>query len=276
MLDVAVPVSAIAERLHIGTLLPYLGPGVTALASDAVPTSYEGLAAWLGSKVALPKRARGNCWAAAQFIESSRHRATVDELMTQAFATPVSPIALHQAIARLAPALIVDTWYDSALRQAFAGRTGWGEIHAASRARPGEYRWYRAYDALGEECSIADAAAWPTIIYKPHGCVAPRPNFLVSDADYVEVLTEIDIQTPIPEAVQIRRAVGGFLFLGCRFHDQTNRSYARQIAKRSGGGHVAVVSETPSRNELKFLEEIGAAVVEADLATFVGDLVAAI
>jgi hypothetical protein len=28
--------------------------------------------------------------------------------------------------------------------------------------------------------------------------VRPAANFLVSDSDYVEVLTEIDIQTPIP------------------------------------------------------------------------------
>ena len=48
-------------------------------------------------------------------------------------------------------------------------------------------------------------AAWTTLLYKPHGSVAPARNFLISDADYVEVLTEIDIQTPIPDAVKDRR-----------------------------------------------------------------------
>jgi hypothetical protein len=45
-------------------------------------------------------------------------------------------------------------------------------------------------------------------------------NFLVSDSDYVEVLTEIDIQTPIPAVVQQRRTGRNFLFLGCRFSNQ--------------------------------------------------------
>ncbi len=272
MLDFTNATPGIAARLRDGTLMPFLGPGVTALSAPAVPTSYEDLAAWLGSKVALPKRARGNCWAAAQFIESFRHRATLDTLMAQAFAPPVQPTALHAAIARLAPSLVVDTWYDAALRTAFAGSAGWGEIHAASRSRPGEYRWYRAYDDTGTECSAEAAEGWRTLIYKPHGCVKPLPNFLVSDADYVEVLTEIDIQTPIPETVKTRRAVGGFLFLGCRFHDQTLRTYARQLAKRSAGGHVAVVDGALSRNELRFLEELDASVIRQDLGTFAAEL----
>ena len=272
MLDFINAGPGIATRLRNGSLMPFLGPGVAALSEASVPTSYEALAAWLGSKVALPKRARGNAWAAAQYIESAKFRATLDAMMASAFATPVPPNALHLAIARLRPALVVDTWYDAALRTAFAGSDGWGEIHAASRARPGESRWYRAYLSDGSECPVATAADWKTLIYKPHGCVAPAPNFLVSDADYVEVLTEIDIQTPIPDIVKERRQAGGFLFVGCRFHDQTLRTYARQIAKRSGGGHVAVVDGALSRNEEKFLAELAVSVIRRDLGGFVAEL----
>lgn len=272
MLDFTNATPGIADRLKDGTLLPFLGPGVTALSNTNVPTSHEALAAWLGSKVALPKRARGNCWAAAQYIESFKHRLTLDRMMTAAFEHPVPPTPLHEAIARLAPALVVDTWYDAALRSAFAGRTDWGEIQAASRAKTGEFRWYRAYDSTGTECSPSQADGWKTLIYKPHGCVTPFSNFLISDADYVEVLTEIDIQTPIPDTVKTRRAAGGFLFLGCRFHDQTLRTYARQIAKRSGGDHVAVVDGELSRNEQKFLDELGVAVIRRDLGGFATEL----
>ena len=276
MLEFTDTVPAVAARLRNGTLLPFLGAGVTALSAPSVPVTHEALAAWLGSKVALPKRARGNCWAAAQYIESSRFRATLDALMAAAFAAPVAPTPLHAAIARLAPALVVDTWYDAALRTAYAGVSGWGEIHGASRSKPGESRWYRAYDADGTECPVAAAEGWKSLIYKPHGCVTPVGNFLISDADYVEVLTEIDIQTPIPDAVKTRRAAGGFLFLGCRFHDQTLRTYARQIAKRSGGGHVAVVDGELVRNEQKFLDELGVSVIRQDLAAFTAALVAAL
>jgi hypothetical protein len=94
------------------------------------------------------------------------------------------------------------------------------------------------------------------VLYKPHGAVTPATNFLVADSDYVEVLTEIDIQTPIPELVRDVRASRGFLFIGCRFHDQMLRTFARQIMKRSAGPHVALVPDTNlTRNELRFFAD---------------------
>jgi hypothetical protein len=71
------------------------------------------------------------------------------------------------------------------------------------------------------------------------------------------VLTEIDIQTPIPDAVKKRRSRRGFLFLGCRFNDQMLRIYARQIVKRSGGQSYVVVDEPPTRMEARFFAEAG-------------------
>jgi hypothetical protein len=69
--------------------------------------------------------------------------------------------------------------------------------------------------------------------YKLWGGHAPGANSLVSDTDYVKVLTEFDIQTPIPELVRQRHSELGFVFLGCRFNDQLPRAFARQITKRS-------------------------------------------
>ena len=67
------------------------------------------------------------------------------------------------------------------------------------------------------------------------------------------MLTEIDIQTPIPDAVKDRRTERNFVFIGCRFNDQLLRTYARQITKRSGAMHYVIVEpEKLSRNEIKF------------------------
>ena len=268
MPDAATPGQAIAERLRAGSLMPYLGPGLAELAAAAVPTTHEELAAFLGARVALPKRARGNCWAAAQYIETHRHRTTLDGLMTAAYAPAVTPTALHRLLAKAAPPLIVDTWYDGAMRATLSGQVDWGEIQGTSRAGVGEQRWYRAWNAAGEECPVAEAEAWRTLLYKPHGAAAPGRNVLVADSDYVEVMTEIDIQTPLPDEVKRRRAGGGFLFLGCRFNDQMLRAYARQIMKRSGGFHIALVSGVElTRNERRFLDEQEVAVLDMDLPT---------
>lgn len=248
----------VAARLRSGSIVPYLGPGVAELSKPDVPLTPDALAIFFGTKVALPRRARGNAWAAAQHIESRKHRSTVTGLMAQAFSAPVEPSALHRHLAALRLPMIVDTWYDGAMRSALGKRQVWGEVQGITRAGIGEFRWYRFYDADGNEVDSLAAGNWITVLYKPHGGVLPARNFLISDADYVEVLTEIDIQTPIPEVVKQRRVGRSFLFIGCRFDDQLLRIYARQITKRSADVHYALVEpDALSRNELRFLLDQG-------------------
>ena len=45
--------------------------------------------------------------------------------------------------------MIVDTWYDGAMRPALDERTDWGEVQGITRAGIGEDRWYRFYNAAG-------------------------------------------------------------------------------------------------------------------------------
>ena len=251
--DAEASLADVATQLRAGTIVPYLGPGLAESPKPAAPMNPEALAAFFGTKVALPRRAKGNAWAAAQHIESYKHRSTVTALMSEAFATPVEPTPLHRYLASLRLPMIVDSWYDGAMRAALGERSDWGEIQGITRAGIGEDRWYRFYDAAGKEADRAAANGWKTLLYKPHGSVVPAKNFLISDADYVEVLTEIDIQTPIPDAVKDRRTERNFFFIGCRFNDQLLRTYARQIIKRSGAMHYVIVEpEKLSRNEIKF------------------------
>jgi len=272
----AVLADVVGPQLRGGKIVPYLGPGLAALTQPLVPMTPEALAAFFATKVALPRRAKGNAWASAQHIESMKHRATVAALMTEAFSSPVEPTALHRHLASLRPPMIVDTWYDGAMRAALGARGDWGEVHGISRAGIGEDRWYRFYDAAGAEADRSAAATWTTILYKPHGSVVPARNYLISDADYVEALTEIDIQTPIPDVVKDRRTDRGFLFVGCRFHDQLLRTYARQITKRSALPHYAIVApEALTKNELRFIATQGITPLAIPLERAVAILLAA-
>ena len=265
---------AVRRGFGAGSLSPYLGPGVLADSGD-IPTSYGALADFIGARVTLPRRARGQVWAAAQYVESSRHRKTLEQLMTDAFAKGGNPQPLHRYLAGLSLPLIVDTWYDGATRNALRGQANWVEIQGISRAGVGEGRWFQAYDPQGAELPAEAAESAGTVLYAPHGGAAPAGNFLISDADYVEVLTEIDIQTPIPAAVKQRRSSSGWVFLGTRFHDQTLRIFARQITKRSVGPVFAALDPDVgwTRNESKFLVELGAHTIVAPLPHLVEALI---
>jgi hypothetical protein len=264
----------IADRLAAGTLIPYLGAGMLSLVpgGSPVPATPEALAAILTSRVTVPHKIRARLTAAAQFIENFKHRKTVVALMSDAFAPLVTPSPLHRYLAGLPQLpLVVDTWYDSAMQQALRQRTDWGQVHGLSQAE-NFGTWTGCFDAAGapvpDATAAAAAAGWSTLLYKPIGAAFPAKNYLVSDSDFVEVLTEIDIQTPIPQRVMELRSGRGFLFLGCRFNDQLQRTFARQIMKRSSHQHWAILPGEPTRNEARFLQEQNIRRIDMPLAQF--------
>lgn len=254
----------IARGLERGTLAPYLGPGMLSLCRGTTPPANPlALAAQLTAKVSVPGKIRNRLTAAAQFIENFKHRQTLVKAMNEAYAVQAEPSPLHRWIGSLPAPLIVDAWYDDTLRAALAARSDWAEVQGLSQSEHFG-RWTGWYDAQG--AALADAAIAPTVLYKPWGGHAPAHNYLVSDSDFVEVLTEIDIQTPIPAIVQQRRASLGFVFLGCRFDDQLPRAFARQVLKRSAGPHFAVLPDEPTRMEARFLAEQGITRIDQPLA----------
>jgi hypothetical protein len=258
------------------TLAPYLGPGMLALCSGPRPPADAlALAAVLTAQVSVPGKIKNRLTAAAQFIENFKHRQTLVKVMRQAFAAAPAPSALHLGLAHGRLPLIVDTWYDDTLRNALVSaseRVDWAEVQGLAQSEHFG-TWTGWYDAAGQP--QAEPIPAPTLLYKPWGGHAPAGNFLVSDSDFVEVLTEIDIQTPIPALVQERRRGLGFVFLGCRFNDQLPRAFARQILKRSAGPHYAVLPDEPTRMEARFLAEQGITRIALPLATVADQLRAA-
>lgn len=257
---------AVLDGLRAGTLAPYLGPAMLGLV-DACPVPAEplALAALLTTRNSVPGKIRNRLTQAAQSIENFKHRKTLVAGMDAAFAPQPVPAPLHRWLTALPSPLIVAGWYDDTMRSALVqAGAPFAEVQGLSQSEHfGTWcGWYGADGApLAEE-----PAAVRTVYYKPWGGHAPASNYLVSDSDHVEVLTEIDIQTPIPALVQQRRAHLGFVFLGCRFNDQLPRSFARQIMKRSAGPHCAVLPDEPSRMEARFLEEQGITRIALPLA----------
>lgn len=266
--------SEIFSGLRDGTIIPYLGSGTLALVPEyQVPHSPEALVAMLTAKVSVPHKIRTRLTQSAQFIENFKHRKTLLTHMNAAFAASPIPSPLHRHLAGLGLPLIVDSWYDAAM-QAALEETGkaWGQVQGLSQAEHFG-TWTGWYDAEGKSATEI-SPEWKTILYKPIGGALPAANYLVSDSDYVEVLTEIDIQTPIPAEIQALRKDHNFLFLGCRFNDQLSRSFARQIMKRSSGRHWAVLPDEPTRMEKLFLAEQSITRIDMPLPDFVSLLLA--
>lgn len=272
-------IHTLGRLIAAGSIIPYLGPAMLELCTEVqIPASPLALAERITAKASVPHKIRHRLTQAAQFIENFKHRKTLVGLMNEAFATVPPPSRLHLALAASRAPLLVDTWYGDtllhALRQA-RPQGDWGQVQGLSQSEHFGV-WTAAYAAGGALLDRQDEPdlppGWETLLYRPLGGRAPASNYLVSDTDFVEVLTEIDIQTPIPRAVQALRSGRSFLFIGCRFDDQLARAFARQIMKRSSDTHWAVLQGPLTRMEQRFLAEQNIQRIDLPLAEFAADL----
>ena len=270
-------ISDILHGLEAGSVIPYIGAGIWATADTppAHPADPLALVAKLTEKTSVPHKIRKNLTAAAQYVENFKHRKTLTSLMKAAFQTQATPTELHMFIASLHKLpLVVYTWYDDAMQQAMGKNPSWGQVQGVSQAEHyGE--WVRYYTAQNEQSDAGAAEKWQTLLYRPLGSASPAQNYIVSDSDYVEILTEIDIQTPIPPIVQKIRSGRNFLFIGCRFNNQLDRIFARQIIKRSSDKHWAIIQGELSKNEVKFMKELNITRLDMPLTSLLKEVVSA-
>lgn len=242
----------IASLWREDRLVVYLGPDLYP-EPPGYPVTEGALAAVLAERVSVPGRLRGKVHEIAQYIESHKHRKTLLALAEEIFRPGTPPAPVHRILKEHPLGLVVDAWYGSASSE-FLVEPGGIQISGVSRA---EYRdrWYRL-DRRTEEgwVPVEEASPSDQVLYRPLGTRIPGTELLLSDADFVEVLTEIDIQTPIPKWVQEHRTGRHYLFLGCRFDNQTSRIFARQIMKRSARNHFAVMAGTQTGKERIFFE----------------------
>jgi hypothetical protein len=271
------PLDSIAQAFDGGSAIPYLGPGVLSFdgAGRQLPDSHKALVGHLTAKSSVPHKVRNNLGAAAQFIENFKHRSTVTNAMNEAFSADAQPTSLHSLLMSLPTLpLVVHAWYDDLPQKALRSRSSWGMAQGVSQAEHFG-NWVHYYTSDSEYAGLeADGSYtdWKTLLYQPLGSVWPAHNFLVSDSDFVEVLTEIDIQTPIPDSVQKIRMGKSFLFLGCRFSTQLERLFAHQIIKRSSEKHWAILPEDITLNEGRFLEKHNIERIPMSLDEFVNEL----
>ena len=247
-----------------------------ALGGAPVPDSPEAVAAALHKLAPAPQKIRTSMWSVAQFIESRRHRTTLTKFMADLFAAPSEPNALQHWIAGQKLSLVVDAWYDGAMAAAMraAGRDDFVEIQGATRATLGAEGWTRRYDHAHARCRDASLVARRAVRAARLGAAGaqfPRLRLRLCRSADGDRHPDADPRGSAGDC----RASRGFLFLGCRFHDQMLRTYARQIMKRSAGPHFAVVNaETLTRNEAKFLVENAIAPIVTPLedvaATLIG------
>jgi hypothetical protein len=144
---------------------------------------------------------------------------------------------------------------------------------------------FRIFKYDGSTYSAIDQDAVDTslpIIFKPLGTPLPESNYIASDADFVDYITELMGGFAIPSFVKRSRQNKRYLLLGMRLNRDTDRMVFSDIIFGADKPAGWALIPHPTDKEKRYLERLNVEIVNADVSDFLtaaqswnGSLVAA-
>jgi len=274
----ATTLSELALRLHEGSLVPYLGPGVLSgvCATDsgeAIPADSDSLILAMNGGKPMAPRLMYEFARAAMDMELKKGRNFVARFLSETYRDRQwSRAPLHDWLSACKPAYVVDINRDTQLQDSFAD-TPHTLIRGVARIGGTDYRFrIHHYDGNSyREVAQEDVDADLPILFKPMGSPVPDATFIASDADYVDYITELMGGFAIPSFLKDHRKGKQYLLLGLRLNRDTERMVLSDIVYGADAPTGWALIPEPTQKELRFCRKIGVEVIDADL----GDLLAA-
>ena len=259
-----------------GSIVPYLGPGVLSdvrAVSDGRPNPADSdslIIAMNGGKPMAPKLMY-EFSRAAMNIELKRGRSTVTKFLNLTYGdTPWTRAALHDWLAQQKPRYVIDINRDTQLQDSFAATP---HVLVVGIARLGgtEYRFKLfAHDGTAYRV-VTPETVDPTlpILFKPMGTPRPQPNYIASDADYVDFITELMGGFAVPPHIKSLRKGKQYLFLGMRFNRDSERMVMSDLIHDAGSPAGWALIPEPTDKERRFLKRMNIEIVAADIDVLV-------
>ena len=273
-IDLDEKIVQIKKELRNQSTVPYFAlgifEGVTAKSGETIPFDNDSMILAMNSGRAMSPRLMYEYSRAAMHLEQRRGMEYMTQLLNHIYTREFDPLPLHKAIIDMSPRFIIDTNRDTKLQELLAFEPHCLIVGKARiAAEPNRYEIFeydvenKKYFAVEEE-ALDDAKK---VLFKPMGSPLPDPSFIISDADYVDWLTEAMGGFAVPSALKTYRKTRKYLFLGTYFDRDTERMVANELTLDLEGGYVICDKEL-SKKELKFIEKHNLEVIEVSLATF--------
>lgn len=268
-------IETIKKELRNQTTIPYFAlgvfEGITTKEGEAVPFDSDSLILAMNGGRAMAPRLMYEYSRAAMHLEQRRGVEYMTQLINHIYTKPFDPTPLHKAIVDMSPRYIIDTNRDTKLQELFAF-TPHCLIIGKSRIMGNDYRYeVYEYDVDNRKYFLVDDEVLGTaekILFKPMGSPLPNPSFVISDADYVDWLTEAMGGYAVPKVLKTYRKTKKYLFLGTSFDRDTDRMVANELSLGLEGGYVITDREL-GKKEKKFIEKHNLEVIPMSLPEFI-------
>jgi hypothetical protein len=264
----------ILAGLYDHRIVPYLGPGVlddvrNAVTGQPIPASSDSLILAMNDGKPMAPKLMYEFPRAAMNLELKRGRGFVERFLAKTYGdTGWTRAAVHDWLASWKPNYVIDINRDSQLQASYAGAPHL-LIRGIARTAGIQYRFViHHYDgAQYQEISQEEATAKLPIpiLFKPMGSASPSPQFIASDADYVDYITELMGGFAIPSFLKTLRQDKRYLLLGVPLTRDTERMVMSDITYGAPERRGWVLNPNPSDKEKRYCDRAGLEIVAAGI-----------
>lgn len=267
-------IETIKKELRNQTTIPYFGmgifEGVNTKEGEQMPYDSDSMILMMNNGRPMSQRLMFEYSRAAMHLEERRGIEYLTQLINHIYTKDYEATPLHKAILDMMPRYIIDTNRDPKLQELLAFEPHC-LILGKSRITMEKDRFeLYEYDVENKKYFEVEAAALDDakkILFKPMGSTLPEPTFVISDADYVDWLTEAMGGFAMPPVIKSYRKAKKYLFLGTSFDRDTDRMVANELTMYLEGGYV-ITNKELSKKEKKFVEKHNLEVLEMSLEDF--------
>ncbi len=267
----------IRAALQRGTVVPVLGPEVLADVTHRqtgrkIPASSDELILAINNGQPMAPRLMYEFPRAAMNIELKRGRSALQRSLMQIYAdTGWREAAVHRWVAEQNLPYVIDLNRDAGLQTLYADRPHTLIVGVARIAGGLRYKLYRydgqCYQAAADQEAIDLDAP---ILFKPCGTPYPEAQWIASDADYVDYITELMGGFAIPPYLKARRRGLQYLVLGTRLNRDTTRMLLSEFMHGAALPAGWALIPEPNDKERRFCARLGLELVLADVRELVG------
>ncbi|MEA2028319.1 MAG: SIR2 family protein [Campylobacterota bacterium] len=268
------------EKLINGELVPFLGMGIFAntQAEDGtqLPFDSDSMILALNNGRAMSARLMYEYSRAAMSLEQRKGREYITQMTNHIYASrEYTPPFTYEYLKTIQPKYLIDTNMDDSSTKVYEDVEHF-MITGVSRVMGGYERFViykynlesKEYVEVEKE-SLDDSLP---ILFKPMGCMVPNMDFIVSDADFVDWLTEAMGGYALPPFIKSYKENKSYLFLGVDFSRDTYRMVANEITLGLSGGVVVMDKEELTKKEHKFIDTHNLEVIQQEVDSFLKEL----
>ena len=269
--------SEILNGLYENKVVPYLGSGVlfdvtNKLTGAAMPADSDSLILAMNNGKPMAPKLMYEFPRAAMNQELKKGRNFLGNFLTKLYGdTEWTRASVHNWLAEWKPAYVVDINRDTQLQDSYANEKH-TLIVGLARMAANQFR-FKLYHFDGSEYfEVTQEQVDPKlpILFKPMGTPKPEANYVASDADYVDYITELMGGFAIPDFLKEYRKGKQYLFIGLPLNRDSERMVMSDIVYGAAEKKGWVLNKNPTAKEQRFCKKIGLEIINADIEDLLG------